>query len=62
MLHADTLWAILAITRVRVFAKKRLELPQTIISLIGSLMTEKGCLRCDFCRSMEDENDLCILE
>ena len=53
---------ILAIIRMKVLAEKRVELCQTIVSLIGSLRTEKGCLRCDFCQSMEDENELCILE
>jgi len=45
-----------------VLAEKRKELTQTIISLIGSLRAEKGCLRCDFCQGMEDENELCIFE
>jgi quinol monooxygenase YgiN len=53
---------ILVIIRMRVLAEKRKELSQTIASLIGSLRTEKGCRRCDFCRSMEDENELCLLE
>jgi quinol monooxygenase YgiN len=53
---------ILVIIRMKVFAEKRKELSQTIVSLIGSLRTEKGCLRFDFCQSMENENELCILE
>jgi len=55
---------ILSIIRMKVLAEKRVELCQTIVSLIGSLRTEKGCLRCDFCRGMEDEdeNELRILE
>jgi len=53
---------ILVIIRMKVLTEKRKELSQTIVSLIGSLRTEKGCQRCDFCRSMEDENELCILE
>ena len=53
---------ILAIMRMKVLAEKRKELSQTIASLIGSLRTEKGCRRCDFCRSMGDKNELCILE
>ena len=53
---------ILVIIRMKVLAEKRKELSQTITSLIGSIRTEKGCQRCDFCRSMEDENELCILE
>jgi quinol monooxygenase YgiN len=53
---------ILVIIRMRVLAEKRKELSQTIASLIGSLRTERGCQRCDFCQSMEDENELCLLE
>jgi quinol monooxygenase YgiN len=53
---------ILVIIRMKVLAEKRKELCQTIVSLIGPLRTEKGCVRCDFCRSMEDENELRILE
>jgi quinol monooxygenase YgiN len=47
---------------MKVFAAKRKELSQTIVSLIGSLRSEIGCRRCDFYLSMEDENKLCILE
>jgi quinol monooxygenase YgiN len=47
---------------MKVLAEKRVELSQTIVSLIGSIRTEKGCRRCDYCRSVEDENELCILE
>jgi len=39
-----------------------MELSQTIASLIGSMRTEKGCKRCDFCQSIEDENKLYLLE
>jgi len=39
-----------------------MELSQTIASLIGSIRTEKGCNRCDFCQSIEDENRLFLLE
>jgi quinol monooxygenase YgiN len=53
---------ILVIIRMKVLAEKRKELSQTIASLIGSLRTEQGCRRCDFCRGMEDENELRILE
>jgi quinol monooxygenase YgiN len=51
---------ILVTVRMKVLAEKRKELSQTIVSLIDSKRTEKGCLRCDFCRSME--NELRILE
>jgi quinol monooxygenase YgiN len=53
---------ILVAIRTKVLAEKRKELSQTIASLIGSLRTEKGCRRGDFYRSMENENELCILE
>ena len=58
---ADRICMILVIIRMRVLAEKRKELSQTIASLIGSLRTEKGCRRCDFCQSIEDENELCLL-
>ena len=50
------------IIRMKVLPEKRMELSQTIVLLIGSIRTEKGCKRCDFCQSFEDENELCILE
>ena len=53
---------ILVAIRTKVLAEKRKEFSQTIASLIGSLRTEKGCLRCDFCQNIEDENELCIIE
>ena len=53
---------VLVIIRMKVFQDKRLELSQTIASLVGSIRTEKGCRRCDFFQSMEDENELCLLE
>jgi quinol monooxygenase YgiN len=59
---AFTIVMILIIIRMKVLSEKRMELSQTIASLIGSIRTEKGCKRCDFCQSMEDENELCLLE
>jgi quinol monooxygenase YgiN len=59
---ADTICMILVIIRMRVLPEKQKELSQTIASLIGSIRTEKGCRRCDFCRSMENENELFLLE
>jgi quinol monooxygenase YgiN len=47
---------------MKVLSEKRLELSQTIALLIVSIRTEKGCKRCDFCQSMEDENRLFLLE
>jgi len=59
---AETIFMIMVIIRMKVLSEKRKELSQTIASLIGSIRTEKGCRRCDFCQSMEDENDLSLLE
>jgi quinol monooxygenase YgiN len=50
------------IIRMKVFPEKRMELTQTILLLIGSIRAEKGCKRCDFCQSIEDENRLFLLE
>ena len=52
----------LLIIRMNVLSEKRMELSQTIASLSGSIRLEKGCKRCDFCRSIEDENRFFILE
>jgi len=52
----------LVIIRMKVLPEKRMELSQTIASLMGSIRTEKGCKRCDFCQGMEDENRLFLLE
>ena len=53
---------ILVIIRMKVLSEKRMELSQTIASLSGSIRMEKGCRRCDFCQSIEDENRLFLLE
>jgi len=47
---------------MKVLSEKRMELSQTIAALSGSIRMEKGCRHCDFCRSMEDENRLFLLE
>ncbi|KAF0117150.1 MAG: hypothetical protein FD151_2410 [bacterium] len=47
---------------MNVLSEKRMELSQTIASLSGSIRMEKGCRRCDFCQSIEDENRLFLLE
>ena len=52
---------VLFIIRMKVLPEKRMELSQTIASLIGSIRTEKGCKSCDFSQSMEDENKLYLL-
>ena len=53
---------ILITLQMKPFAERRKELSQTIALLVGSIRTEKGCRRCDFCRSMEDENRLYLFE
>lgn len=53
---------ILIIIRMNVIAEKRKELNQTIFSLIGSIRNDKGCKRCDFCQSVEDANEIFLLE
>jgi quinol monooxygenase YgiN len=53
---------ILVAIRIKVPSEKRMELSQTITSLSGSVRMEKGCRRCDFCQSIEDENRLFLLE
>ncbi len=53
---------ILVIIRMKVLPEKRLELSQTIALLTASIRTEKGCQRCNFCQSIEDENELWLLE
>jgi quinol monooxygenase YgiN len=53
---------ILVITRMKVPSEKRRELSQTIASLSDSTRMEKGCKRCEFCQSIEDENRLLLLE
>ena len=52
---------ILTIIRMKVPSEKRMELSQTIVSLIDPIRTEKGCKRYDFCQSMENENELYLL-
>ena len=59
---AIAIFMILVIIRMKVLSKKRTELSQTINLLVGSIRTEKGCKRCDFCQGVEDENRLFLLE
>jgi len=59
---AITICMILVTIRMKVLFEKRKELSQTIASLIGSIRKERGCKRCDFCQSMENENELRLLE
>ena len=51
---------ILMTIRMKVFPEKRKELHQAISSLISSIRTQNGCMRCDFCVSAEDGNEFCL--
>jgi quinol monooxygenase YgiN len=53
---------ILVVIGMKVPPEKHRELSQTIALLIGAIRTEKGCLRCDFCQNVDNENELCLLE
>ncbi|MDD5169327.1 MAG: antibiotic biosynthesis monooxygenase [Syntrophales bacterium] len=53
---------ILLIIQMKVIPEKRMELSQTIASLAASIREENGCRRCVFCQSMENENQLLLLE
>jgi quinol monooxygenase YgiN len=47
---------------MNVLSEKRMELSQAIASLSGLIRMEKGCKRCDFCESIENENQFILLE
>jgi quinol monooxygenase YgiN len=53
---------ILVIIRMKIPPEKRMELSQTIASLSVSIRMEKGCRRWEISQSMEDENQLFLLE
>jgi len=53
---------IVIFIRMTVLPEKHLELSQTVTSLSSTIRIEKGCQRCDFCQSIEDENRLFLLE
>jgi len=53
---------ILVIMRMKVPSKKRSELSQAIVSLTGTIRAKKGCRSCDFCQSLQNENELCLIE
>lgn len=53
---------ITVIIHIKVSSEKLNELSQAIASLNRQIRMEKGCLRSDFFRSVEDENELCLLE
>jgi quinol monooxygenase YgiN len=41
---------------------KRLELAQAIVSLTGFIRVKKGCRSCNFCQSLQNENEFCLIE
>jgi quinol monooxygenase YgiN len=58
----EAVFMSLFIIRMTVISGKYKELSQTIALLIGSIRAEQGCRRCDVWRSMENENQLFLLE
>jgi quinol monooxygenase YgiN len=53
---------VLLIIRMKVNTETRMELSQTFLSLSALIRKEKGCLRCDFLRAVENENEFHIFE
>ncbi len=53
---------VLVVIRMKVLPEKHLELSQTMALLIGSIGAEKGCLRCDCCQNVDNENEFVLLE
>lgn len=53
---------VLVIIRMKVIPEKRAELSQAITSLTDSIRTKKGCRSCRFCQSLQNENELCLIE
>ena len=53
---------ILVIMRMKVIHRKRAELFDAIVSLTGFIRVKKGCRSCDFCQSLQNENELCLIE
>jgi len=47
---------------MKVSSRKRKELSQAITSLLKSVRSKKGCIRCDFFHGMENENIFCLLQ
>ncbi len=53
---------ILVNIRMNVVPEKRKELLQAMTSLMASIRTERGCHRCDFYHSTDDEDELYLCE
>jgi quinol monooxygenase YgiN len=47
--------------RMQAAPEKRKELSQAVTSLTGAIRNMRGCHRCDLCRSMEDDDEFCLL-
>jgi quinol monooxygenase YgiN len=47
--------------RMKAAPEKRKELAQAVVSLSGVIKSMKGCLRCDLCNSLEDEDEFCLI-
>lgn len=47
---------------MKVGREKRRELLQTLVSLVPSIRSVKGCLVCDPCFSLEEPDEVCLFE
>lgn len=50
------------LVQIKVLHEKRLELSQTVSSLIPIIRSEHGCRSCKFFQSVESENEFILLE
>ena len=53
---------ILVIMEMTTLPAKRKEFLQTVHALINAIRKEEGCIRCNACQDIEDENTFCIVE
>lgn len=61
-LFAFVYFMILVIIRMKISPARRLALSRTISSLVDSMRIEPGCRRLNFCKNVENENELYLLE
>jgi quinol monooxygenase YgiN len=47
--------------RMKAAPEKRQELAQAVASLSDAIKSMKGCLRCDLCNSLADEDEFCFI-
>ncbi len=49
------------IVRMKAIPDKCMELCQTLASMIPVIREQEGCRACRFCRSVYDQNEICVL-